>query len=399
MAKDKKEKKIFFPTGCNLLDLVVGGGEGYGYESGHIINVVGDKSSGKSGIAIEQIAATKSVFKEKLKYKYDDAESGFTFNTDDLYGFKIEKERSDTVEKWYGNTRQFFESLKKNEIGIYILDSLDGLSSKEMEKRANDRFKAFKKGKEYDEGSYQVGKAKFLSQEFFPHITGLIEDKKAFLVIISQTRDKIGSMFKTKTRAGGKALDFYSHTILWLREICKIEKKNRVTGIIIEAYTKKNKTARPFRKCRFIFLFDYGIDNTGSNVDYLFDLRTDTGLLKKSAEHIQFENNKKIINIKNMISFLKENKEWCNKYENDDPANGLKGEDKINSIIEWIQKNKDIKKEYDKIFGSTMTRNELINWIEQDENRIKELTKRVREKWEMIEQEIKTKRIKKYSIK
>lgn len=400
MSRKKKGEKLFYPTGCDLLDLEVGGGKGYGYEAGHIINIVGDKSSGKTGIAIEQIAAVKSVFKDRFRHKYNDAESGCTFDTKDIYGFELDRERSDTVEDWYNNTRQFLESLKKNEIGICVLDSLDGLSSMEMQKRADDRYKAFQKNKEFKDGSYQMGKAKFLSQEFFPDIGKLIEDKNAFLIIISQTRDKIGSMFKAKTRAGGKALDFYCHTILWLREICKIENKNRIVGILVEALTKKNKTARPFRKCRFIFLFDYGIDNIGSNVDFLFDLRTEEkGELKKSAKRLQWEEKEiKEINIKNIITFLRENEEWYNKYENDDPANNLKGEEKIEAIIKWIEKNKNIKKEYDKIFGSTKNRDELINWIEQDENRIKELTKKVREKWEMIELAAKVKRAKKYNL-
>ena len=39
---------ISAPTGCRLMDLGVGGGVGYGYPFGKIINLVGDKSSGKN---------------------------------------------------------------------------------------------------------------------------------------------------------------------------------------------------------------------------------------------------------------------------------------------------------------------------------------------------------------
>ena len=405
MTKEKKEKRFFYSSGCDLLDLAIGETKGHGYEGGSIINIVGDQSSGKSFISCECIAHMYHNNKKK-EWFYDDCESGFTFNTKELYNFDIvpidikEKKRSRTVQELHCNSVLFFENIKLDTKSIYVCDSLDGLKSKESKNRSENRINDFKKGKEHkEEGSYNVEKTKYLSQDFFPDIADEIERKKALFIIISQTRQKIGSLFKTKTRAGGDALNFYAHYIMWLREICKIRKKGRVVGIIIGIKFRKSKNNRPFRECTISIYFDYGIDNIGSNVDYLFDLRTDTGLLKKSAEHIQWEENKKNINIKNIITFLKENEEWYDKYENDDPANGLKGEDKINSIVEWIQKNKDIKKGYDKIFGSTMARDELINWIEQDENRIKELTKRVREKWELVEQEIKTKRIKKYNIK
>ena len=48
---EKKEEKINnlrFSTGSDLLDLVVGGGLGEGFPAGKIVNVVGDKSSGKT---------------------------------------------------------------------------------------------------------------------------------------------------------------------------------------------------------------------------------------------------------------------------------------------------------------------------------------------------------------
>ena len=42
-------EKLYFQTGCKLLDLVVGGAKGvYGFPAGKFINIVGDKSAGKT---------------------------------------------------------------------------------------------------------------------------------------------------------------------------------------------------------------------------------------------------------------------------------------------------------------------------------------------------------------
>ena len=50
---------------------------------------------------------------------------------------------------------------------------------------------------------------------------------------------------------------------------------------------------------------------------------------------------------------------------------------------------------YSDSFGSSMSREELISWIE-NEDKVDELDKRVESKWESIESSIKSNRKKKY---
>ena len=58
LHKEKESKsRICFPTGSDLMDIQVGGGVTKGYPAGRIINIVGDKSSGKTFMAIEVIVA------------------------------------------------------------------------------------------------------------------------------------------------------------------------------------------------------------------------------------------------------------------------------------------------------------------------------------------------------
>ena len=109
-------------------------------------------------------------------------------------------------------------------------------------------------------------------------------------------------------RAGGKALDFYANTVLWLTTLDRIEKKDRAIGVVINAETKKSKTPRPFRECMFSILFDYGIDNVGSNIDFLFSLRGKKGeLSKKNEKGIPWEGTE--FNRDQLISFIEENRQ------------------------------------------------------------------------------------------
>lgn len=286
----KKVDKIFMPTGCTLIDLVTCGG----YQAGKIINIVGDTSTGKTYLAIECIASAKQKFGKKLKWFYDNSESGFSFDTNVMYGFDVlteamQKNRSVTVEDFSVNLHKQLKSLKSDEYLIYVLDSLDGLSSEAERKRDKERIKAAEADKDYDKGTYAMEKQKYLS-EFFRLRSAEIEDKNCLLIVISQVRHNIGVMFGEQyKRSGGKALDFYAHICLWLAVVEKIKKKNRMVAVTIKAKTKKAKISKPFRECFFDLIFDYGIDDIGSNIDFLYDLRTCTGNRSIKKEKVEWE--------------------------------------------------------------------------------------------------------------
>jgi len=412
-----KQNNIRYYTGCTLLDLAIGGGLGVGIPEGSIVNIVGDTGSGKTFIAIEILVSAFYQYKKNLKWVYDDCESGFTFDTNNLYGLEIisddENIKSETIQDLYCNCRKFYTSLKDKKQGVYIVDSLDGLSSDEINNLGTKKYNAFKKEKkenEKEKGSYKIEKAKVLSQEFFPQIKPYNVKTNSLLIMISQTRDKINSMFKTQTRSGGKALDFYADVIIWLSHVMEIKRKERVIGYIVKAYVKKNKTPRPFRKVTFPILFDYGIDDIGSNLDFLYDLRGKDGKLLNAANKIKWNidndiidnNENQNVSLKDLLILIRSNKEWESAYKDWYPADGLKGKEKINKIIEWICSCKDIKKEYDKLFNAivdvdnTKNRSDLIKWI-VEKNKQDELKKRVIDKWEAIEQSISSNRGKKYN--
>jgi len=313
-----KDKGIFyFTTGCTLLDLVVGGGEkigfGMGYEAGTIARDWGDSSSSKSFKACELIAANYYKYKDKFKWVYDDCESGFKFDTKSLYGFEImpedinERFHSKTVEDWYCNLRVFLKSLGDDEIGIYVLDSLDGLSSKELNERGDERLKAFEKGKEFDQGSYQMGSAKFLSQEFFRTLSDDLQHKKCLLYVISQERDNVGGgMYQPKSRAsGGRAIRFFETVRIHTKARKKIEKKELPIGVVIEIEAEKVRNPRPFRKCTVPLYFQYGLDNIQGNIDYLYELRGDSGELLKKAESLKWGDEE--LSRDNLVKYIETN--------------------------------------------------------------------------------------------
>jgi len=397
--KELKAVPNYASTGSLLLDLAVGGGMGLGYPYGRVVNVVGDKSAGKSFLAMELIAAELHKRKGKLRVNYDDAETGCTFDTKTLYDIDLEEYQeynSDVIERFDGNTQLFMDSVKPSQHGIYCLDSLDGLSDKDTEEQA-DKIKksteSYNSGKgegKKESGSYKLGTPAHLSKQYFKALTNKLAKRKVLLMIVSQIRMKLNAgMFEKPTqRAGGKALDFYAHTCLWLYTAYKIKKDGLTIGVIVKAVTEKSKTPRPFRQVIFPLYFTYGIDDIGSCVDFLFDLRGGDFKLTKAKNEIPWagdNGDKPIMSGTTLKAFLEE-KCWykeCLKTRKEEEG---KGTFSFAWGKEWLDKSPEKKKVAEDYFAKVYTRAELIEEIEKDPDMKEELYERVVQKWEEREE-------------
>lgn len=310
MKRKKKKTPNTIPSGCTVFDKCLGK-----IVNGEIINFVGDRSTGKTLMVAELIAAARRKYGDQVKWFYDDAEAGFTFNTKEMYGFEMlteeQRERSsDTIEEFELNFEKEINNIKKGEILIYVLDSFDGLNSEAGKKRYKKKLKVMSGEEEEGKGSFKLEKTTEFG-EFFRQRKIDIRNKKILLVVVSQVRMNIGVTFGKKYyRTGGKALDHYAHQIIWFAEAerqTRIHKgRKRVTGITIKAKVDKNKEAPPFRECFINILFDYGVDNVTSNIDYYYNLRDEKGKLKKDkAKKLKWGG--KEYSRKGLISYIEEN--------------------------------------------------------------------------------------------
>lgn len=315
--KDKKleaaltEKPVELPapprirTGCDLLDILLGGKrETYGIEAGTILGIWGDSGSGKSFVINEMIAANYYRNKENFRWIDSDGENGNKFDCKKLYGLEISSEgkplsgfvkgdkgalkpvtisfhHSTTVQEMDAHVSLFLSGLKENEYAIYAQDSLDSVKDAGAEEAMQERLSKLVQGKEVvNKGSYNMGKQKALSAFFADHVDEL-ERKNCLLILTSQYRAKIGSPIPgQKTVTGGYSLKYYCHTILDLTLIRKIEVGGKWIGSVVRARTKnKARTERPGREIYYVVYFTRGIDNVGSNIDYLYNLRDKDGNL------------------------------------------------------------------------------------------------------------------------
>lgn len=274
------KKPQFISSGSSLLNLALSGKVEGGWRIGRIANIVGDKSTGKTLLAIEAITYALKVLGKTTKVKavYDETESAFDIPYAESLGMPVKEvdfRQSTTVEDWYECLSKLLEE-DSYDFMIYVLDSLDALSSKAEDETP------------FDKGTYSLTKPKKIG-ELFRKLTKKVEKKNVLIMIVSQIRDKIGVVFgETKTRAGGRAMDFYNSQILWLAETGRLKIANRVVGINIRAKVKKNKVWKPYREADFPILFEYGVDDVGSMVDFLIDNK----IIEKSGHRYLWKDSK-----------------------------------------------------------------------------------------------------------
>lgn len=253
----------FVSSGCTLLDAVLGGG----YVLGRIANLVGDKSTGKTLLAIEACANFSAQYPEG-KIWYAEAEAAFDRKYAAALGLPVKQvefvEEIYTVEDVYEKLEEILKSKDAQQPGLFILDSLDALSDRAELDRG------------ISEGTYGASKPKQLSQ-MFRRLVQKVEKSKVCIIIISQVRDNIGVTFGRKTtRSGGRALDFYASQVLYLAhmgtEKRTINKVQRPVGVTIKAKCDKNKVGLALRECQFSIKFGYGVDDFKASLDWLAEV-------------------------------------------------------------------------------------------------------------------------------
>ena len=285
--KKKKTKKLtsadFLSTGSTLLNLACTGKPYRGFTKGKYYFIVGDSSSGKTFLTLTCLAeAGINKNFEDYRFIYDNSEDGALMDIKKFFGNAVHKRMeapsyekrtevySSTIEDFYYNVD---DAIKKEKPFIYILDSMDSLSSKAEQEKFEKTKKADRKGNK-TAGSFGDGKARKNSMNLRRLLTSL-KKSGSILIIISQTRDNLGFGFEKKARSGGHALRFYATLEIWSSISKRITKdvkgKKRQIGIKCQCRIKKNRITGKDKTIEIPIYPSFGFDDVGSCVDYLVD--------------------------------------------------------------------------------------------------------------------------------
>ena len=278
--KRQVDPVLLYPTGSSMLNLCCSDRVDGGFKLGTIVTLPGSSASGKTMLAITSLACgiISNRF-PKYTFIYDDAETALDFDIAYLFGTQVNDQiygpphgNSETIQKLQTNCLQL---MKQDKPIIYVLDSLDSLSTDEELEKEFRRAMAAAKSKEAADaiaGSYGTEKAKILGQTL-RMINNYLEKTNSLLIIIQQLRQKMNKMpfGNPYTTSGGEAPYFYSSHRVWLKKIGEIKSKSLAIGNTTKADVEKNKTTGKHRSCEFSIYQDYGVDDIGSMVDFCID--------------------------------------------------------------------------------------------------------------------------------
>ncbi len=284
----KKPKTSIIPaedllsTGSTLLDLGLSGRLAGGLFKGGYFPFIGDSGSGKTFLFHTCLAeaAINSNF-DNYRFICDMPEDGSYMDHEAFFGKRcadrIEAPAyngalpsySRTVEQFYDRVDAAF----KTGPCIYILDSENALSCDADLSLVKEQAKAREKGKDIPQ-SYHMMKPKIHSQRFAETI-GLMQESRSILIMVCQTRDKVGAtMYEKKvTRSGGKAIKFFAQAELWM-SVGSVLKKDvkgipMKIGAISRIHIEKNRLSGKDRTIEIPIYYSAGMDDIGSCVEFL----------------------------------------------------------------------------------------------------------------------------------
>ncbi len=275
----------FLSTGCTLMNLALSGRPNHGVPKGNYLYIVGDSGSSKTWFTFNLFAeAARNPHFADHRFVFDNAENGALMDVERFFGRsvmdRLEPPKADKKgHPIYSETAQQFylhlERTCREGPCIYVLDSMDALNDDADEDKFQAEVTKYETGKGQVPGSMGMAKAKTNSKNI-NRVVQALRPHGSILAIISQTRDKVGGMFPgQKTRSGGKALKFFAHLEAWTSVRAPITSrykgKEREVGATIKVDIQKNRVSGWEGKFEIEFIKNFGVDDCGSNVQFLLE--------------------------------------------------------------------------------------------------------------------------------
>jgi recombination protein RecA len=260
-------------TGSTLLDLAISGGrvKGGGLPGGILVEVFGPNQSGKT-VLLSEIAG--AIQRQGGEIQFHDPEARLNTTFAQLFGMKIKEEDyyvPDKVPEVFEVVRSWEPKGKKDIIHGVFADSLAALSTKmEMEEDEGDKM-GMRRAKEFSE---QLRKT-----------CRVIKEKNYLMVCSNQIRDNLDTQSHIKyITPGGKAMGFYSSLRLRFNNPEKINAEATVAGKVVKRVVGvktvvevfKSSIWSPFRTAPIVIIFDYGIDNVMTSLQFIKDYTKNT---------------------------------------------------------------------------------------------------------------------------
>ena len=294
----------WFSTGCTLLDLAISDYYPGGVPAGRYIHIYGAEATAKTVLAMTILGSAQ---RNGLKTFFNDVENTFDEQWARLFGLQC-----DDSNKWNLTASKSIEDFFDEYLNIILEDkddvkkviAVDSLTAMPSEKELSE---------DMTDLGFQATRPKQIGLGLRKYMMSVAKSDTT-IIFIDQTRDNIGGYGERVS--GGRALPFYASVRIHLFSGEKIVNKfDKEIGVWIKFKIEKNKVAAPYKEGRFKILWDYGIDNIATNLDFIASNsvlekddsdKSDRRKGKKKTGWYSFNGIKKRLNA--MIDYIEEEK-------------------------------------------------------------------------------------------
>lgn len=297
LAKEDRERIVdlqkikaidFISSGSWIIDALIGDGtltdKPGGFPRGHIVEVFGDESSGKTTLALSAIRQTQLLSEFAALFDFEQ-----TFHP--LYaqtiGVNTDKDKLlvMTPMHFQHGARLIYDLITQVKPALIVVDSVSAMTPKQIIEGS------------VEEGS-RVGLQAALMSAFLQFISKYLKDNNTCLLFLNQLRSVIKKSKydpgPDEETSGGRSIRYYSSIRLKLRRglVEKLDTISKLTGkkgkepvnVTVNATVVKNKIDKPWRSAPVYIRFGEGIDNVQSIVE----LAINTDIIKKAGNKYTF---------------------------------------------------------------------------------------------------------------
>lgn len=329
-------KKVeFLQTGILGIDMMLGGG----WAKGRVVQCCGNKSSGKTTLALMTIAYNQKQDPNFMTYYYD-AECAVDTKYMKCLGIDLNRVIIDQSQSAEEGLKKFIDACDSGFFDLAILDSTGVLGSEKNEKEVSIGMNA----------NLETNK---VLGNFYTNIKSLASKYNMVILIIEWLRTKIGVMFgNPEVFSRGSYGEYtFSQAVVLRAQSKKIEGKDSLTGEDIalsneiKLKTWKNKVYPPFRTCSVTVEYGKGFNPLTDLVNLAIQLN----LCEKKGAHIYYPNKEQsteethFTSINDFLTKLKDNKELRDELDTkirkrfekfqEDYENSIDATDIINSFM------------------------------------------------------------------
>ena len=273
------------------LDIKLGGG----YGVGKLIEIFGESMTGKTGLALEAVAA---VQKEGGTCAVIDAEHALNIEYCEQIGVNVD----DLYISQPSHGEQAIEAIRALintcEIDLIVVDSVAALTPLAI--------------LEGEAGEAKMAVLARLMSQGIAMIKGVASEVGCTIIFINQLRSTMAQYGPSISTTGGKTLPFFATQRLEIKNKGRVTVGDEVIGFKQHINIIKNKVAAPFKTIDYEIVYGKGIDKLNGFIEALVS----KGILgKKGGGHFSYGEAKLGQGLKKLRIVLEENPDLMSELE------------------------------------------------------------------------------------